>query len=48
MVYLMLVLPYVLVNMVGKDQRKINAAIDSAVQGGPLYYLPHVHFIPER
>ena len=42
MAYLMLVLPYVLVDLVGKERRKINAAIESAVQGDPLYGLPHV------
>jgi hypothetical protein len=42
MIYLMLVLPYVLVDLVGKERRQINAAIDSAVAGDPLYGLPHV------
>ena len=42
MVYLMLVLPYVLVDLVGKERRKINAAIDNAVWGDPLHGLPHV------
>lgn len=38
----MLVLPYVLVDLVGKERRRINAAIDSAVMGDPLHGLPHV------
>jgi hypothetical protein len=38
----MLVLPYVLVDLVGKERRKINAAIDIAVPGDPLHGLPHV------
>jgi hypothetical protein len=42
MIYLMLVLPYVLVDLVGKERRTINAAIDIAVQGDPLHGLPHV------
>ena len=42
MIYLMLVLPYVLVDLVGKERRQINAAIDSAVAGDPLHGLPHV------
>ena len=42
MTYLMLVLPYVLVDLVGKERRLINAAIDSAVAGDPLHGLPHV------
>jgi hypothetical protein len=42
MIYLMLVLPYVLVYLVGKERRQINAAIDSAVAGDPLHGLPHV------
>jgi hypothetical protein len=36
MIYLMLALPYVLVDLVGKERRQINAAIDSAVAGDPL------------
>jgi hypothetical protein len=42
MTYLMLVLPYVLVDLVGKERRLINAAINSAVAGDPLHGLPHV------
>ena len=42
MIYLMLVLPYILVDLVGKERRLINAAIDSAVAGDPLHGLPHV------
>jgi hypothetical protein len=42
MIYLMLVLPYVVVDLVGKERRKINAAIDIAVQGDPVHGLPHV------
>jgi hypothetical protein len=42
MIYLMLVLPYVLVDLVGKERRQINAVIDSAVAGDPLHGLPHV------
>ena len=42
MIYLMLVLPYVLVDLVGKERQRINAAIDSAVAGDPLHGLPHV------
>ena len=37
MIYLMLVLPYILVDLVGKERRLINAAIDSAEAGDPLY-----------
>jgi hypothetical protein len=39
MIYLMLVLPYVLVDLVGNERRQINAAIDSAVAGDPLHDL---------
>ena len=42
MTYLMLVLPYVLVDLVGKERRLINAVIDGAVAGDPLHGLPHV------
>jgi hypothetical protein len=42
MIYLMLVLPYILVDLVGKERRLINAVIDSAVAGDPLHGLPHV------
>jgi hypothetical protein len=42
MLYLMLVLSCVLVDLVGKERRKINAAIDIAVPGDPLHGLPHV------
>ncbi len=42
MIYLMLVLPYVLVDLVGKERQQINAAFDSAVAGDPLHGLPHV------
>ncbi len=42
MIHLMLVLSYVLVDLVGKERRQINAAIDSAVAGDPLHGLPHV------
>jgi hypothetical protein len=42
MLYLMLVLPYVLVDLVGRERRKIHAAIDIAVPRDPLHGLPHV------
>ncbi len=42
MMYLMLVLSYVLVDLVGNERGQINAAIDSAVAGDPLHGLPHV------
>ena len=44
MIYLMLVLPYVLVDQVGNERQleQINAAIDSAVAGDPLHGLLHV------
>ncbi len=42
MTYLILVLPYVLVDLVGKKWRMINATIDSAAAGDPLHGLPHV------
>ncbi len=42
MTYLILVLPYVMVDLVGKERRKINDAIDGAAAGDPLYGLQHV------
>ncbi len=42
MTCLILVSPYVLVDLVGKERRMINAAIDSAAAGDPLHGLPHV------
>ena len=42
MTYLILVLPYVMVDLVGKERRKINDAIDGAAVDDPLYGLPHV------
>ncbi len=41
MLYLMLVLPYGLVDLVGKGRQKINAAIDIAVLGDLLHGLSH-------
>ena len=42
MTYLILVLPYVMVDLVGIERRNINAAIDRAAPGDPLHGLPHV------
>jgi hypothetical protein len=42
MTYLILVLPYVMVDLVGIERQKINDAVDGAVIGYPLYRLPHV------
>ena len=42
MTYLILVLPYVMVDLVGIERRNINDAIDRAVVGDPLHGLPHV------
>ncbi len=42
MLYLMLVLPYVLVDLVGKERQEINAPMDIAVPGDPLHGFPHV------
>ena len=42
MTYLILVLPYMLIDLVGIERRNINDAIDGAVVGDPLYGLPHV------
>jgi hypothetical protein len=42
MSYLILVLPFVMVDLVGKVRRNINDAIGGAAVGDPLYGLPHV------
>ena len=42
MTYLILVLPYMMVDLVGIERQKINDAIDGAVVGDPLFGLPHV------